>query len=366
MKLSLFAMPLHPTSKPYEEMLQENIEAFTLADQLGFAEAWCGEHYSTSTEPIPSPMMFYASLIAKTKHIKFCTGVTCLPHYHPAIIANHAAFFDHLSGGRFIFGIGPGGLQSDFELFETTDKDRGAMVRESISQILHLWSEDPPYNLQGKYWTTKIEDWAMPDVGLGKMVRPLQQPHPPIAVTGSSPYSGTLKGAGKNGWIPVSANFIGAWAVKSHWEVYAKAAAEAGRVADPSIWRVARSIYVADTDAEAEAFVKQRNGSFDHYFHYLYTLWDRGGIKGAYVPHPDMKPEELDSHEILRDNYVIWGSPETVAEKILAFRDEVGDFGNLVMYSHDWADREKMKRSMHLMAEQVMPMVRQGLTRKVA
>jgi len=366
MKLSLFAMPLHPVSKPYDVMLQENIDAFMLADELGFYEAWCGEHYSTSTEPIPSPMMFYSSLIHRTKQIRFCTGVTCLPHYHPAMVANHAALFDHLSGGRFVFGIGPGGLQSDFELFDTFDKDRGDMVRESIGMILDIWATDPPYNLQGKYWTTKIEDWAMDDVGLGKMVKPLQQPHPPIAVTGSSPYSGTLKGAGKNGWIPVTANFIGTWAVKTHWEVYEKAAREAGHTPDPQDWRVARSIFVADTDEEAEAFVKQDGGSFDHYFWYLYTLWDRGGLKGAYVPDPKMKAEDLTSHTMLRDNYVIWGSPETVAEKILALREEIGDFGHLVMYSHDWSEPEKLKKSMRLMAEKVMPMVNREIGEAVA
>lgn len=366
MKLSIFAMPLHPVSKSYDVMLQENIDAFLLADELGFAEAWCGEHYSTSTEPIPSPMMFYANLAPRTKQITFCTGVTCLPHYHPAIIAGHAALFDHLVQGRFIFGIGPGGLQSDFELFDTFNKDRSAMVRESIDMILDIWQGDPPYNLEGKYWSTKIQEWAMDDVGLGRMVKPLQKPYPPIAVTGSSPYSGTLKGAGKRGWIPVTANFIGSWAVKTHWEVYEKAAREAGHKVDPQMWRVARSIYVANSDAEAEAFVKQRGGTFDHYFWYLYTLWDRGGIKGAYVPHPDMKAEELDSHELLRDNYVIWGSPETVAEKLVALRDEVGHFGNLLMYSHDWAEPDKMKRSMRLMAENVLPMVNKAIGAELA
>lgn len=366
MKLSIFAMPLHPTSKPYAAMLQENIDAFMLADQLGFAEVWCGEHYSTSTEPVPSPMMLFSYLAPQTKQIKFATGVTCLPHYHPAVVAGHAALCDHLTKGRFIFGIGPGGLQSDFELFDTFDKDRAAMVRESIDMILEMWTGNPPFNMQGKYWKAKIEDWAMEDVGLGQMVKPLQQPHPPIAVTGSSPYSGTLKGAGKRGWIPVSANFIGAWSVKTHWEAYAKAAQEAGHKVSPERWRVARSIYVAKTDAEAEAFVKQQGGTFDHYFWYLYTLWDRGGIKGAYVPHPDMKAEDLDSHVLLRDNYVIWGSPETVAEKLVAFREEVGHFGNVLMYSHDWAEPDKMQRSMRLMAEEVMPMVNNQIGEAVA
>lgn len=361
MKLSLFMMPLHDPNKDYHTQLTEDTEAFLLADELGFAEAWCGEHYSSSTELITSPLIFFANLLGRTKQIKFATGVACLPHYHPAVVAGHIAMFDHLSEGRLIFGIGPGGLQSDFELFETLEEDRMAMLRESIDTILEIWESGPPYNIQGKYWTTKIEQWHMDDVGLGHMAKPYQKPHPPIAITASSPYSGSLKGAGRRGWLPVSANFIGVWSLKTHWDVYAEEAEKAGHKVDREDWRVARSIYVGESDKEAEAFVKEKGGSLDYYYWYLYTLWDRGGIKGAYVPHPDMKAEDLTSHEQLRDNYVIHGSPETVAEKLLAIRDEVGHFGNLLLAGHDWVEPEKMKRSMRLMAEEVMPAVNKAI-----
>jgi alkanesulfonate monooxygenase SsuD/methylene tetrahydromethanopterin reductase-like flavin-dependent oxidoreductase (luciferase family) len=361
MKLSYFMMPLHSTQKPYPQQLAEDAEAILLADELGFAEAWCGEHFSSSAELITSPLMFFASLLSQAKKITFATGVACLPHYHPAVYAGHAAMFDHLSNGRFIFGIGPGGLQSDFELFGTDDKNRMEMLGESIDTIIKLWTSPPPYNIQGKHWTTKIEKWHMEDVGMGHMAPVLQRPHPPIAITASSPNSGSLKAAGKRGWLPVSANFIGPWSVKTHWQVYEEAAEKAGHVVSRENWRIARSIYVAETDAEAEAFVKQAQGAFDYYYWYLYTLWDRGGLKGAYVPQPGMPAEALNSHTILRDNYVIWGSPATVARKLLEFREEVGHFGNLLMAAHDWTDKVKMRRSMTLMAQQVMPTVNKAI-----
>jgi alkanesulfonate monooxygenase SsuD/methylene tetrahydromethanopterin reductase-like flavin-dependent oxidoreductase (luciferase family) len=235
------------------------------------------------------------------------------------------------------------------------------MLGESIDTIIKLWTSPPPYNIQGKHWTTKIEKWHMEDVGMGHMAPVLQRPHPPIAITASSPNSGSLKAAGKRGWLPVSANFIGPWSVKTHWQVYEEAAEKAGHVVSRENWRIARSIYVAETDAEAEAFVKQAQGAFDYYYWYLYTLWDRGGLKGAYVPQPGMPAEALNSHTILRDNYVIWGSPATVARKLLEFREEVGHFGNLLMAAHDWTDKVKMRRSMTLMAQQVMPTVNKAI-----
>src|SRR5882724_861776 len=135
MKLSYFMMPVHNPGRDYHTTLEEDVEAIVLAEELGFDEAWVGEHYSSAVEQITSPMMFLAHLAARTKRIKLATGVICLPQYHPATIAGQAAMLDHLLNGRFIMGVGPGGLSSDFELFGVADLDRNAMMIESIDLI---------------------------------------------------------------------------------------------------------------------------------------------------------------------------------------------------------------------------------------
>ena len=356
MNLSYFMMPIHDHTKDYHTTLEEDAEAIILADQLGFDKVWVGEHYSSRVEQITSPLMFMASLISQTKRIKFATGVICMSQYHPAMVAGQAAMFDHLAQGRFIMGIGPGGLPPDFELFDVVDNDRGDMMMESIDTILNIWSSEPPYDIQGKYWKTQIQDWVHDDIGLGHMAKPYQTPHPPIAVSAMSPYSGMMRLAAVRDWIPISANFIGNWSVKSHWETHLDECDKQGKQADPANWHVARSVYVADSDAEAEQFVKQARGAFDYYYHYLFTIFDRADMKKAFVTSKDMDPNSL-SHETLRDELVICGSPQTVAEKLLAFREEVGPFGNLVMTAHDWTDKAKMRRSMELMATEVMPAV---------
>ena len=87
MDLGLFMMPLHPPHRAFGDVLREDGDKIVLADQLGFAEAWVGEHYTASTEPITSPLIFMANLISRTKNIKFCTGVINMPNHHPAIVA---------------------------------------------------------------------------------------------------------------------------------------------------------------------------------------------------------------------------------------------------------------------------------------
>ncbi len=360
MQLGYFMMPLHHIDRDYHETLGEDMEAIILADELGYAEAWVGEHYSSAVEQITSPLMFHANLIARTRQIKFATGVMCLPQYHPAAQAGQAAMFDHLSNGRFIMGVGPGGLASDFELFGVAEKDRMEMMEESLDMMLELWTTDPPYKIHGKHWEIDMKKWTQHDIKLGYVPKPLQQPHPPVAISAMSPFSGSLKFAGRRGYIPVTANFIAPWSVATHWPAYCAGAEEGGRKPDVDQWHVARSIYVADSDAEAEQFVTRANGAYDYYYEYLFKIFDRTNYKGPFVANKGDDPERL-TPTAVRDACVIHGSPATVADKILALREQVGAFGTLLYAAHDWQDPAAMKNSMRLMANEVMPRINSAL-----
>ena len=86
-----------------------------------------------------------------------------LPNHHPAIVAAEAAQFDHMSKGRFMLGVGPGGLVSDFELFKNPDVHaRNRMVVEAVDFITRIWSQDPPYELKGEFWNVEIKDGIVP------------------------------------------------------------------------------------------------------------------------------------------------------------------------------------------------------------
>ena len=71
MQLGMFTMPLHPPGRPMADTIEEDRQAVLLADQLGFSETWCGEHYSSAAEPIASPLAFFSSLVHQTEKIKF-------------------------------------------------------------------------------------------------------------------------------------------------------------------------------------------------------------------------------------------------------------------------------------------------------
>ena len=144
MRLGYFTMPIHPMGRVWADTLQEDRQAVILADQLGFHDAFIGEHLTDTCENVTSSMMFLASLVSDTKQIKLATGTANLSHHHPVIIASQAAMLDHMSRGRFILGISPGALTSDAEVLGIIDQDRNKMFAESIDVILEIWAREPP------------------------------------------------------------------------------------------------------------------------------------------------------------------------------------------------------------------------------
>lgn len=365
MRLGLLQMPLHPPHRPLYEVIEENYDKVIHADRLGFHEAWVGEHFSATTEPLSSPMMFMASLLKQTKSIVFGTGVVALPNHHPAIVAAEAAQFDHLSRGRFILGIGPSGLASDHELFGNTDPViRGERMMESIDTILKIWTQDPPYDIPGKHWHVKITEAIVPELGVGYMPKTYQKPHPPIAMSAMSPFSSSVKTAAERGWSAISANFCPEYIVASHWVKFVQGCREAGREPDGKDWRVARNIIVGESDQQALDWVMDPKGSNYYYFDYMWQVLKRANYTAVLKADPNMPDEDV-TVEGMIDNMVVYGSSETVAEKILAMRQRVGPFGTLIMASMDGegANREREWETMRRLATEVVPSIRTETSR---
>ena len=355
MKLGFFTMPIHPLDKDWRKSLREDREAFILADKLGFTEGYVGEHATDKAENITSCAMFIASLIDATKKIKLGTGTINMPNSHPAATAAQIAMLDHMLNGRFIFGISPGGLLSDAEAFGNLDADRNAMFLEAINSVLAIWAGAPPYNIDGQYWKIKIEQQLMPEIGQGYLPKPLQKPHPPIVVTAVAPFSKGVTEAAARGWDPISANFLmPAW-VKSHWPKYVEGCERVGRKADPANWRVAKSIFVADNDKTARAYAMGANSPYRYYYSQLYTKLKKSRLD-LFKTRRDQPDSEVTLEGICNE-LIIHGSPSKVADEILKFREQVGDFGTLLYAGKDWRDPKLAKRSMTLLAEKVMPKV---------
>ena len=354
MKLGFFTMPMHPIGKDWQQTLREDREAFILADELGFAEGYCGEHNTDPEENITSSAMFIASLASATRNIRLGTGTTNMPNHHPAATASHLAMLDHLLAGRFILGISPGALPSDAEIFGNMDLPRPAMFLESINQVLQLWTTDPPYNIKGQFWNLTTERTHLPETGMGTIPKPLQRPHPPIVVTAVAPFSAGITEAAARGWEPISANFLLPLWVKTHWGKYVEGCARVGRPADPANWRVAKTVFVAKDDATAAAYALGSDGPYYYYYRSLYTKLKRRGALGVFKSDPKAPDDSVTLEQVIA-KLVIHGSPERVVDQLHALKQETGEFGTLLYAGVDWQDRTLARESMVLMAEKVVP-----------
>ena len=357
MKLGTFMMPLHPPGRKAWETLIEDREAILLADKLGFCEAYVGEHVTDLAENVTSCMMFLSSLVHETKQIMLGTGTINMPNSHPAAIAAQVAMLDHMLKGRFIMGISPGGLMSDAEVFGNFGKDRNEMFLESINMVLEIWKNEGPYKLIGKHFSVTTEKTMIPEIGQGTILKPYQSPHPQFVVTAVAPFSKGVTEAAKRGWQPISANFLLPQWVASHWPKYAEGREAVGAKANTSEWRVAKSIFVADDEATAKRYGHSPEGPYHFYFKQLVRKLVGFAGRSNLFKADQSEPDSKITTEYVTEKLVVTGTVNSVVDQILAFREQVGDFGTLLYPCHDWMDPALAKRSMTLMAEEVMPRV---------
>jgi alkanesulfonate monooxygenase SsuD/methylene tetrahydromethanopterin reductase-like flavin-dependent oxidoreductase (luciferase family) len=353
MKFGIFDIPY---SLDYEtgdatpqDIIDWGLQAVKWADEFGFSAAFFAEHYTIGREPSPAPELMIAAASQITKTIKLGALAHLLPYHNPMSLAHRLMWLDHMTKGRYIAGIAAGAFPTDARLFDTSDRNF-EMMMESLEIISAIWTRPGPWRIEGKYWTADMPEYT--ETWHGPHLKPRQEPHPRMAMVGMQPDSGSLKLAGRHGFIPVS-QMLGAETLSAMWETYANAAGEAGLTADRSDWYVCRDFFVADTDEQAREAVLN-GGTGRLWREHNHALFTEFGLAQNIAPIP---PGEMTS-EWMVDNFWIVGSPDTVVEKIAALQEATGGFGTLVGIAHDYRDKpEVFRHSLELTGREVAPRV---------
>ncbi|MGH7065350.1 MAG: LLM class flavin-dependent oxidoreductase, partial [Stellaceae bacterium] len=338
MEYGLFTMPSHPPERGLYDGHRWDLQTLRWADELGFSEAWIGEHHTAPWEPHPAPDLLIAQALMETSRIRLAPGGFLLPYHHPAELANRVAMLDHMAQGRLNFGVAASGLPSDWAMFNVDGMagQHREMTREALDIILKLWSADEPFDYPGKYWKVTKTDLMLRT--LRPHIRPLQQPHPPIGVAGVSKGSDTLKLAGERGFLPMSLN-INPTYVASHWDSVEEGARRTGRTPKRSQWRLVREIFVADTDEEAwRLSVGGMMGRM--YREYFLPLLGAFGFLEFLKHRPDVPDSDVTPEYCGKHNWLV-GSPRTVAEKIEQVYGELGGFGTLLVFCFDYSENPR-------------------------
>lgn len=330
MDFGLFLQPFHHPSTDPTEALQRDLDLIVLLDELGFAEAWIGEHHSTGWENIASPEVVIAAAAERTERIRFGTGVVQAGLHHPLVALDRMILLDHLTRGRVSFGLGiGGGIPSDLEVFGLSFDEAVRRMRESVDVMLRLLDSDEP--------VSEKSDWFELHNAVLQL-RPYTKPHMPLAVASTDRRNVELMGerGGKVLLGPVPEQVP---------EVFAsleEGAARTSHVPERSQVMLSYVMHLAESDEEAIADF--RDGAVREFYEF------QVGVNGR--PEPPGTPDDWYAGYV--DIHII-GSPERAVDKIAAIEETAGGIGGIIFMSREWAGLDASRASWKLFADKVMP-----------
>jgi len=334
-----FLAPHHPIGEHPMLQFRRDLDLVQQLDELGYDEFWCGEHHSSGWEMIGSPEMFLAAAGERTKRIKLATGVVSLPYHHPFNVAQRMVQLDYMTGGRVIFGSGPGALASDAHTLGIDPMLLRDRQDEAIGVIRRL--------MRGERLTIHSDWFTLKDAAL--QLLPLQEEMPFAVASQISPSGMTL--AGKHGIGVISIGSLseeGLNSLGTQWSFAEAAAAKHGQVVDRKDWRVLMSWHIAETRERARA--EARDGLLRHHNEYITATLQRPGAR----PYKTAD-EAVEKTAFVPGAVATIGTPDDLVVRIKSVLEISGGFGTIVGFVHDWANPESTRRSWDMVARYVVP-----------
>jgi alkanesulfonate monooxygenase SsuD/methylene tetrahydromethanopterin reductase-like flavin-dependent oxidoreductase (luciferase family) len=337
MRFGLMLRGQFPQGDDMQARFRELLEQARLANTLGFASITKGMHYSAAPWQTFQQFPFLSRIMADVPNLRLNFGLILLSLHKPLDVAEQIATVDVMSDGRVIFGVALGYREVEFLAFGTAQKERVSRFEENLEAVKRLWTEDV-VTMTGSHFTLR-------DASLG--TRPVQKPHPPIWI-----------GANADPAIRRAARLGDCWYVNPHNRidtivrqvgVYRRALDEYGK-AFPREFPARREVFVATSRSEAIRLCAP-------FLAAKYQAYDEWG-QGRAMPAGD-NDLGVGFDELIRDRFLL-GSPDEVAEQILALHRATG-INHLIM-SVQWPGMPQnlVLDELHMLAEEVFPKVRQG------
>jgi alkanesulfonate monooxygenase SsuD/methylene tetrahydromethanopterin reductase-like flavin-dependent oxidoreductase (luciferase family) len=331
MKFGLIVSKQHPPGVSMVARFREHIEQVRAARDAGFDLIVMGQHYLSTPFQEIQTLPSLARLAAEAGTMRVGATVLLLPLLNPVDVAEQVATLDVICEGRFIFGVGLGYRDEEYEAFGIRREERVARFVEGLQVITRLWTE-AEVTYHGRFFhLTKAR----------MMLKPVQQPHPPIWFA-----------ANNNGAVERSARMADAWVVNPHAKLgilerqmvlYRKALQEAGKPF-PAELPMIKELYVAPDRKTAI----QECRPFLEAKYQAYASW--GQDKAL----PQEDSFDLAFEELVQDRFII-GDPDDCVRELRRYVEALGV--NCFIFRIQWPGMEQAKvlRTIKLLAERVMP-----------
>jgi alkanesulfonate monooxygenase SsuD/methylene tetrahydromethanopterin reductase-like flavin-dependent oxidoreductase (luciferase family) len=286
-----------------ETVYARALERIEIMDRTGYDAVWLAEHHFSSFSICPSVHMLGTLAAARTRRLRIGTAVSLAAFYHPLRLAEEVALLDILSGGRVNWGAGRGFARVEFEAFGVPPEESASRFRETVEIVLRAWSEER-LDFAGKHFRFE---------GVELLPKPLQRPHPPVWMAASS--EGAIDWAAGRGFSILMDPHSSPKELGVKRRRYRDGLERAGFSEEGRDIPVARLLALADTPQKAA--VTARHGA----------EWILGSYLGAQhrpVIDKSFTPADADPVERYLDEVILHGTPETVGDRILALREEIG------------------------------------------
>jgi alkanesulfonate monooxygenase SsuD/methylene tetrahydromethanopterin reductase-like flavin-dependent oxidoreductase (luciferase family) len=263
---------LDRSSAPLQQQYEDRLRLIAAYDEAGIETYHLAEHHATPLGMSPSPGVFLSAVAQRTKRLRFGPLVYPLVLYHPLRLLEEICMLDHLSGGRLEFGLGRGASPHELRIYGV---DPELLAPTAYSEALTVLMAGLDKNADALNFEGEI--FKFKDVPL--VMRPLQQPHPPM-------------------WYGASRVDRAAWAAQNDLNIVVNQPADRAkaifdryyeewtrggkRLSEAPKLGINRFVVIAPTETRAMEIASR---AYKHWSSNFWKLWDmRGGRPYAYYP----------------------------------------------------------------------------------
>jgi limonene 1,2-monooxygenase len=348
LRFGIFMPPFNaPATQNATSSLQRNVQTIQLLDDLGYDEAWVGEHHSGGTEIIAEPIQFICYAGALTRHIKLGPGVVSVPYHNPLWVADRIILADHLLRGRVMLGFGPGSLPTDATMIGLEPKQLRPALDHDVGVVLDL--------IRGKTVNVKTDRYNLVDAQC--QLAPYSDFDIAVAAS-TSPAGSMLAGRHGLGLLSLGALMREDFSLmRHHWDRVEVEAAKHGKTVSQENWRLVGFMHLAETREKAIEDVRYGLPHFVRYTQDVLAL-------------PTLRVTGKTFEEQLawftEGGVAIIGTPDDAIAHIKRLQEQSKGFGSYLMVANDFASWEATRKHYELFARYVMPCFQPSQARMLA
>jgi alkanesulfonate monooxygenase SsuD/methylene tetrahydromethanopterin reductase-like flavin-dependent oxidoreductase (luciferase family) len=317
----------------------ESFKQVEMAEKLGMDSVWLAEHhFSPERSVLASPLVIASAIAARTNRIRIGLAVQVLPLSNPLRIAEEAATVDHISQGRFDFGVGRSGLTRYYQGYNVPYSESRSRFLEALDIITKAWKQEQ-FSHAGQFFSFQ---------NVTVVPKPYQQPHPPIHVALASAETFALVGRMGHA-VFISAN-TPIPQLQERLNFYRQARQEAGYT-EPADITLRIPAYVAETAEQARS---EPEASALHAVRYAAQELSSTAASQE-VAERLQRTAEIPYDDLLKRR-LLYGTPAAVVERLQEYQEALGITG--VVLEVNYGGRipyDGVVQSIRLLTSKVLP-----------